>query len=393
MRRDRKIIVLACRRTLPFSRPDVLELPCSGRLSIPLLLRFLRRGADGVVVAGCPEERCLHQGGATIAARAVAHAEELLDLIGIRDHRIRFVPVLADGFDRPVNQAVSDLSQLAPLGVNAGAEPSSEPQGMDAAIEDLELLAVLHEGIDIGNEPAPSKSKIALFAGRAMAYDRLVGDVLGSQRPGTWIHAAVELLRRENEEPPQPIRAAGIGAEWIGTSPTIARNLSRLVASDLERRGVKRVYSLFESDLPLLKEISAESGVEVASIWDRFMDFPPAFKSSGPLPRFAVVAEPGARAAESLAAAGVEVVEVGRDLSDDGNISWTPAWAKAAGSALKEAEANGARFLAIESLRLALRFALLCRSGAWLESTVRPMHLASALRMCAGETDDRRAAT
>jgi F420-non-reducing hydrogenase iron-sulfur subunit len=60
-----------------------LSLPCSGKATIPYLLKAFEKGADGVLLCTCPESQCRHLEGNLRASKRAAAVEELLEEIGL----------------------------------------------------------------------------------------------------------------------------------------------------------------------------------------------------------------------------------------------------------------------------------------------------------------------
>jgi coenzyme F420-reducing hydrogenase delta subunit len=61
---------------------QMLSLPCSGKATIPYLLKAFEKGADGVVVCTCPVAQCKHLEGNLRASKRAEAVEALLDEIG-----------------------------------------------------------------------------------------------------------------------------------------------------------------------------------------------------------------------------------------------------------------------------------------------------------------------
>jgi coenzyme F420-reducing hydrogenase delta subunit len=65
-----------------------LSLPCSGKATIPYLLKAFEKGADGVVLCTCPESQCKHLEGNLRASKRAEAVEGLLDEIGLGKGRV-----------------------------------------------------------------------------------------------------------------------------------------------------------------------------------------------------------------------------------------------------------------------------------------------------------------
>jgi coenzyme F420-reducing hydrogenase delta subunit len=65
-----------------------LSLPCSGKATIPYLLKAFEKGADGVVLCTCPETQCKHLEGNLRTSKRAEAVEGLLDEIGLGKGRV-----------------------------------------------------------------------------------------------------------------------------------------------------------------------------------------------------------------------------------------------------------------------------------------------------------------
>jgi coenzyme F420-reducing hydrogenase delta subunit len=65
-----------------------LSLPCSGKATIPYLLKAFEKGADGVVLCTCPPSQCKHLEGNLRASKRAEAVDGLLDEIGFGKGRI-----------------------------------------------------------------------------------------------------------------------------------------------------------------------------------------------------------------------------------------------------------------------------------------------------------------
>ncbi len=85
-----------------------LSLPCSGKATIPYLLKAFEKGADGVVLCVCPESQCKHLEGNLRASKRAEAVEELLDEIGFGKGRV-VVATKEQGQSEPLIDAVQQL--------------------------------------------------------------------------------------------------------------------------------------------------------------------------------------------------------------------------------------------------------------------------------------------
>ena len=70
-----------------------MSLPCSGKVTIPYLLKALENGADGVLLMTCPREACRFLEGSSRAGRRVRAVDDLMEETGLGRGRIRAVQI------------------------------------------------------------------------------------------------------------------------------------------------------------------------------------------------------------------------------------------------------------------------------------------------------------
>ncbi len=97
-----KIAVLCCNYTNLADKEDfgpipaklkVQKFPCGGHIEITDILRALREGADGVLVAVCEEGKCHNEKGNVRAEKRVLGAKKILEEIKISPERVKVVYV------------------------------------------------------------------------------------------------------------------------------------------------------------------------------------------------------------------------------------------------------------------------------------------------------------
>ena len=100
----------------PNMRP--IRVMCSGRVEPDLVLKALREGADGVLIAGCHPGECHYLEGNLKTLKRYTLLKRMLDQFGIEEERVQLVwasasegNVLADA----VNQMTEKLRVLGPL--------------------------------------------------------------------------------------------------------------------------------------------------------------------------------------------------------------------------------------------------------------------------------------
>lgn len=99
--------------------PDfrLIKLMCSGRINTSLILRTFEKGADGVIVFGCPEDKCHYNFGNRNAEEESQIIKEMIKLLGMEQER--FILELDffsedDKLDSVVNGFVEGIKKLGP---------------------------------------------------------------------------------------------------------------------------------------------------------------------------------------------------------------------------------------------------------------------------------------
>jgi coenzyme F420-reducing hydrogenase delta subunit len=89
----------------PQSRCNVIgvPLPCSGKMTIPYLLKAFEKGADGVVICGCPEAECKQLEGNLRASKRAQAVEALVEEIGVGPGRVVMVTKKPDQIDKAID--------------------------------------------------------------------------------------------------------------------------------------------------------------------------------------------------------------------------------------------------------------------------------------------------
>jgi F420-non-reducing hydrogenase iron-sulfur subunit len=90
---------------------------CSGRVDTVFVLEALRKGADGVLIAGCHPGDCHYQSGNYKTNRRIKLLKKLLGDMGVEPERVRFEYVSASEghkFAQVVTDFVNELKKLGP---------------------------------------------------------------------------------------------------------------------------------------------------------------------------------------------------------------------------------------------------------------------------------------
>ena len=94
-----------------------IRVMCSGRVDPAFVLEALRKGVDGILIAGCHPGDCHYQSGNYKTNRRVKLLKKLLEELGIEPQRIRFEYVSASEgqkFATIVTEFVAEIKKLGP---------------------------------------------------------------------------------------------------------------------------------------------------------------------------------------------------------------------------------------------------------------------------------------
>ena len=96
----------------------MIRVMCSGTVDPLYILEALKKGADGVYVAGCLSGDCHFKNGNLKASRRIEHLKSLLDEIGVGGERVEMM-MMSAGMGERFAQAATDFTQrIRELGPN-----------------------------------------------------------------------------------------------------------------------------------------------------------------------------------------------------------------------------------------------------------------------------------
>lgn len=107
----------------------IVEMPCSGKTDIRVLLEAFERGADGVYVLGCMEGDCHFLKGNLRAKRRVQEAKKILEEIGISGERLEMFNLSAamgPRFAKIANEFTERIRKLGPSPLNKNSTIKEE---------------------------------------------------------------------------------------------------------------------------------------------------------------------------------------------------------------------------------------------------------------------------
>ncbi|MGD8566307.1 MAG: hydrogenase iron-sulfur subunit, partial [Candidatus Bathyarchaeota archaeon] len=94
-----------------------IRVMCSGRVDPVFILEALKRGADGVLVAGCHPGDCHYQSGNYKTNRRIKLLKKLLEEMAVDPDRVKFEYVSASEgakFAAVVTEFVDELKKMGP---------------------------------------------------------------------------------------------------------------------------------------------------------------------------------------------------------------------------------------------------------------------------------------
>jgi F420-non-reducing hydrogenase iron-sulfur subunit len=108
--------------------PNVLPIRvmCSGRVDPTFVLEALKKGADGVLIAGCHPGDCHYQSGNYKTNRRVRLLKKLLEELALNPNRIRFEYVSASEGQKFAAVVTEFVDELKKIGPNPLAEEKNE---------------------------------------------------------------------------------------------------------------------------------------------------------------------------------------------------------------------------------------------------------------------------
>jgi F420-non-reducing hydrogenase iron-sulfur subunit len=67
-----------------------LKVDCLGQIGSSMILKAFEKGADGVMLVGCPPEECHYEFGSRRAAELFVEVRRLAKLLGFREEQLEF---------------------------------------------------------------------------------------------------------------------------------------------------------------------------------------------------------------------------------------------------------------------------------------------------------------
>jgi F420-non-reducing hydrogenase iron-sulfur subunit len=203
----------------------VIRVMCAGRVDPVIVLEAFAKGADGVLIIGCPQPDCHYVEGNSQAERKVGILKKLLGLTGLEPERLGLGWAYAANIG-PFVQIVDDFrSQVARLGASPLAGKTQDPRVL------LNVLAARNAASDFRLRVLTGREKELSEARNVYGeeipegeLDELIDAVVKEE----FIRHQIHLLARQK---PQSVRALA-----AATSQKPAYVLCQIV--DMRRKGM-----------------------------------------------------------------------------------------------------------------------------------------------------------
>ncbi len=95
-----------------------IRVMCSGRVDPVFILEAFKKGADGVLVAGCHPGDCHYQSGNYKTNRRIKLLKKLLDELGVESQRVRFEYISASEGQKFAAVVTDFVNELKNMGQN-----------------------------------------------------------------------------------------------------------------------------------------------------------------------------------------------------------------------------------------------------------------------------------
>jgi coenzyme F420-reducing hydrogenase delta subunit len=91
-----------------------IRLACLGRISTGIILKAFEKGAEAIMLLGCPDGECKHNSGNKAARDVFQEAKSLLKMMGYKENQLKYVLLEAnDGksFAKELDLMVSPIDK------------------------------------------------------------------------------------------------------------------------------------------------------------------------------------------------------------------------------------------------------------------------------------------
>jgi F420-non-reducing hydrogenase iron-sulfur subunit len=103
----------------------IVRTMCSGRVDPSMILYAFKKGADGILVAGCHPGDCHYNAGNYKTRRRIVLLKNTLGQLGVEDGRLRLEWISASEgprFQKILNEFIDDIAKLGPMNIQPREE-------------------------------------------------------------------------------------------------------------------------------------------------------------------------------------------------------------------------------------------------------------------------------
>ncbi|MBW1901289.1 MAG: hydrogenase iron-sulfur subunit [Deltaproteobacteria bacterium] len=159
----------------------MVRIPCAGRISKALLLRPFEMGADGVAMVGCKPGACRYGTGTDTSLNNVEEAQGILDLLGLRQDRLRlgnFMPDESESLLRFLTDFCDVIKTIGKSPVTPAPKTAPITDGRDI-IKQIVIAHDIYACQDCGkcSSACPLTLSGKPFSPRAIANTVIAGDI------------------------------------------------------------------------------------------------------------------------------------------------------------------------------------------------------------------------
>jgi len=379
--REPPVVAFACPRSPfpPGMRESVIELPCIGRVTLPMIFAALAAGARRILLMGRDQDTCFFGNGEDVARHTAQLADRLARIMGFGAGRVE-VRVPGRGRTGPLELLREELRQgHAPNPYAEELPPAVEADNYDEVAAMLRALCERGVTPDISDWksvlPVDEAADTLVFVNRLVILDYLAHALADAFVLRGQVHRALNALRRTGTEADVISGSAGC----TGSVEAFRRD-----AEVIRARGARRVLCLCPESAAGLKAHLPE--VEVAALRDFVVR--EAQRLEAPAEHLRVAVPVGLELPELPGVEWVESEEVPPHPEGAFTFSLSGERCKLLKARGEAADGLGAGYFLCDCPADYLRSVLFLRRGSWRSSLARPITLLELASRALGGAED-----
>jgi F420-non-reducing hydrogenase iron-sulfur subunit len=122
-----------CCQELKEHNLKAINLPCSGKIDVPYLVKAFETGADGIVIVTCELGKCRHLEGNMRAEKRAEAVDSLLEEVGAGSGRITAIHIK----ERQIEQTVEKIKKFCSRINKVKPEPALHQSGTGPAAQGI----------------------------------------------------------------------------------------------------------------------------------------------------------------------------------------------------------------------------------------------------------------